>query len=72
MLSTTGQDTIGPGPGYIGPDGNRGYPPGSVLPKTPPGPDAYGAVDEAVSMLGLARAEAEFERKFRARYGDAI
>ena len=40
--TTTGQDTIGPGPGYIGPDGNRGYPPGSVLPKTPPGPDAYG------------------------------
>jgi hypothetical protein len=40
--TSTGQDTIGPGPGYIGPDGNRGYPPGSVLPKTPPGPDAYG------------------------------
>ncbi|MGZ3274057.1 MAG: hypothetical protein ACXWKY_13410 [Caulobacteraceae bacterium] len=39
--TSTGQDTIGPGPGYIGPDGNRGYPPGSVLPKTPPGPDAY-------------------------------
>ena len=40
--TSTGQDTIGPGPGYIGPDGSRGYPPGSVLPKTPPGPDAYG------------------------------
>lgn len=40
--TSTGQDAIGPGPGYIGPDGNRGYPPGSVLPKTPPGPDAYG------------------------------
>ena len=27
--------------------------------KDSPGPDAYGAVDEAVSMLGLARAEVE-------------
>jgi cob(I)alamin adenosyltransferase len=27
--------------------------------KDSPGPDAYGAVDEAVSALGLARAEAE-------------
>jgi hypothetical protein len=31
---------LGPGPGVIGPDGNRGY--GQpVLPKDPPGPEAY-------------------------------
>lgn len=34
---------IGPGPGYIGPDGNRGYEPSAKLPDTPPDPDAYAA-----------------------------
>jgi hypothetical protein len=32
---------LGPGPGAIGPDGNRGYATPN-LPKDPPGPDAYG------------------------------
>lgn len=32
---------LGPGPGAIGPDGNRGYAT-PALPKDPPGPEAYG------------------------------
>jgi hypothetical protein len=32
---------LGPGPGIIGPDGNRGYGQQPVLPKDPPGPEAY-------------------------------
>jgi hypothetical protein len=32
---------LGPGPGAIGPDGNRGYAQ-PTLPKDPPGPEAYG------------------------------
>lgn len=35
-------DSIGPGAGVIGPDGNRGYGNDATLPKTPPGPEAYG------------------------------
>lgn len=31
---------LGPGPGYIGPDGQRGYG-AAKLPKDPPGPEAY-------------------------------
>ncbi len=31
---------LGPGPGAIGPDGNRGYAV-PTLPDNPPGPDAY-------------------------------
>jgi hypothetical protein len=32
---------VGPGPGYIGPDGARGYDPSAKLPDTPPDPDFY-------------------------------
>jgi cob(I)alamin adenosyltransferase len=42
-----------------GDDGSTGLLYGGRVGKDSPGPDAYGAVDEAVSMLGLARAEAE-------------
>ena len=42
-----------------GDDGSTGLLFGGRVGKDSPGPDAYGAVDEAVSMLGLARAEAE-------------
>ena len=42
-----------------GDDGTTGLLYGGRVGKDSPGPDAYGAVDEAVSMLGLARAEAE-------------
>jgi cob(I)alamin adenosyltransferase len=42
-----------------GDDGTTGLLFGGRVPKDSTGPDAYGAVDEAVSMLGLARAEAE-------------
>ena len=38
--TTTGQDSIGPGPGAIGPDGNRGYAK-QDLPAVPPGPEFY-------------------------------
>jgi hypothetical protein len=34
---------VGPGPGYIGPDGNRGYDPSAKLPDVPPDPDFYAA-----------------------------
>jgi len=39
--TSTGQADIGPGPGYIGPEGNRGYDPSAKLPAVPPGPEAY-------------------------------
>jgi hypothetical protein len=39
--TSTGQTDIGPGPGFIRPDGNRGYDPAAKLPDTPPGPEAY-------------------------------
>jgi cob(I)alamin adenosyltransferase len=42
-----------------GDDGSTGLLFGGRVGKDSAGPDAYGAVDEAVSMLGLARAEAE-------------
>lgn len=42
-----------------GDDGSTGLLFGGRVPKDSTGPDAYGAVDEAVSMLGLARAETE-------------
>ena len=42
-----------------GDDGTTGLLFGGRVEKDSPGPDAYGAVDEAVSTLGLARAEAE-------------
>jgi cob(I)alamin adenosyltransferase len=42
-----------------GDDGSTGLLHGGRVGKDSAGPDAYGAVDEAVSMLGLARAEAE-------------
>ena len=42
-----------------GDDGTTGLLFGGRVGKDSFGPDAYGAVDEAVSMLGLARAEAE-------------
>jgi cob(I)alamin adenosyltransferase len=42
-----------------GDDGSTGLLYGGRVGKDSPGPDAYGAVDEAVSTLGLARAEAE-------------
>ena len=42
-----------------GDDGTTGLLYGGRVPKDGAGPDAYGAVDEAVSALGLARAEAE-------------
>jgi cob(I)alamin adenosyltransferase len=42
-----------------GDDGSTGLLYGGRVGKDSPGPDAYGAVDEAVSSLGLARAEAE-------------
>ena len=42
-----------------GDDGSTGLLYGGRVGKDSAGPDAYGAVDEAVSMLGLARAEAE-------------
>src|ERR1700730_14293059 len=42
-----------------GDDGTTGLLYGGRVGKDSSGPDAYGAVDEAVSMLGLARAEAE-------------
>jgi len=42
-----------------GDDGTTGLLFGGRVGKDASGPDAYGAVDEAVSMLGLARAEAE-------------
>src|SRR5215467_5535447 len=42
-----------------GDDGSTGLLYGGRVGKDSPGPDAYGAVDEAVSALGLARAEAE-------------
>jgi cob(I)alamin adenosyltransferase len=41
-----------------GDDGTTGLLYGGRVGKDTRGPDAYGAVDEAVSMLGLARAEA--------------
>jgi len=40
-----------------GDDGSTGLLYGGRVGKDAPGPDAYGAVDEAVSALGLARAE---------------
>jgi len=42
-----------------GDDGRTGLLYGGRVGKDSAGPDAYGAVDEAVSVLGLARAEAE-------------
>ena len=42
-----------------GDDGSTGLLYGGRVGKDSAGPDAYGAVDEAVSALGLARAEAE-------------
>ncbi|MGH9001406.1 MAG: cob(I)yrinic acid a,c-diamide adenosyltransferase [Acidimicrobiia bacterium] len=42
-----------------GDDGTTGLLYGGRTPKDDPGPAAYGDVDEAVSALGLARAEAE-------------
>jgi cob(I)alamin adenosyltransferase len=42
-----------------GDDGSTGLLHGGRVGKDSAGPDAYGAVDEAVSVLGLARAEAE-------------
>src|SRR5215470_925437 len=42
-----------------GDDGTTGLLYGGRVGKDDTGPDAYGAVDEAVSALGLARAEAE-------------
>ena len=42
-----------------GDDGSTGLLYGGRVGKDSAGPDAYGAVDEAVSMLGLARAETE-------------
>src|SRR6201989_2384666 len=42
-----------------GDDGSTGLLYGGGVDKDSPGPDAYGAVDETVSMLGLARADAE-------------
>ena len=42
-----------------GDDGTTGLLYGGRVGKDAPGPDAYGAVDEAVSALGLARAEVE-------------
>src|SRR6516165_712090 len=42
-----------------GDDGTTGLLFGGRVGKDTVGPDAYGAVDEAVSALGLARAEAE-------------
>src|SRR6187401_2626275 len=42
-----------------GDDGTTGLLYGGRVAKDTFGPDAYGAVDEAVSALGLARAEAE-------------
>ena len=42
-----------------GDDGTTGLLFGGRVAKDAAGPDAYGAVDEAVSALGLARAEAE-------------
>jgi len=42
-----------------GDDGSTGLLYGGRVGKDSPGPDTYGAVDEAVSMLGLARADAE-------------
>jgi cob(I)alamin adenosyltransferase len=42
-----------------GDDGTTGLLYGGRVAKDTPGPDTYGAVDEAVSALGLARAEAE-------------
>src|SRR5262245_12890525 len=42
-----------------GDDGTTGLLYGGRVAKDSPGPDAYGAVDEAVSTLGVARAEAE-------------
>jgi cob(I)alamin adenosyltransferase len=42
-----------------GDDGTTGLLYGGRVGKDSSGPDAYGAVDEAVSMLGLARAAAE-------------
>lgn len=42
-----------------GDDGTTGLLYGGRVGKDSPGPDAYGAVDEAVSALGLARAETD-------------
>ena len=42
-----------------GDDGTTGLLYGGRVGKDTPGPDTYGAVDEAGSVLGLARAEAE-------------
>jgi cob(I)alamin adenosyltransferase len=42
-----------------GDDGTTGLFHGGRVPKDAAGPEAYGSVDEAVSALGLARAEAE-------------
>ncbi len=42
-----------------GDDGSTGLLYGGRVGKDSAGPDAYGAVDEAVSMLGLARAETD-------------
>jgi cob(I)alamin adenosyltransferase len=42
-----------------GDDGSTGLLYGGRVGKDSPGPDAYGAIDEAVSALGLARAETE-------------
>ncbi len=42
-----------------GDDGTTGLLHGGRIAKDAPGPTAYGSVDEAVSALGLARAELE-------------
>ena len=42
-----------------GDDGTTGLLFGGRVPKDSPGPTAYGATDEAVAVLGLARAETE-------------
>src|SRR3954452_21697948 len=42
-----------------GDDGSTGLLYGGRVPKDAPGPTAYGATDEAVAALGLARAEAQ-------------
>lgn len=44
-----------------GDDGSTGLFHGGRVPKDADGPEAYGAVDEAVSMLGVARAGADEE-----------
>jgi cob(I)alamin adenosyltransferase len=44
-----------------GDDGSTGLYHGGRVPKDAPGPEAYGTVDEAVSLLGVARAAADEE-----------